>query len=252
LEEHAMQQLALYDIPPLYDLVVRQGPCEAFYRDLVRRTGGPVLDLACGTGRLTIPLAREGHLVVGLDASVEMLGAAEAKARAEEADVELVQADMRSFDLGRRFALVLVCCNSLAHLTTSEDLRACFRCIRNHLAPDGLLAFDIVNPNLRALVQPHCKSVRLDVGPNPSSGIAVEEVGTYDPIRQIHIAHWRVCEPSFFAQDLAPFSLRLIFPQELPLLLEVAGLELTARYGDFERNPLTAESLNQICLARAL
>ncbi len=65
--------VSLYDVPPLYDLVIRPGPCETYYRELARRVGGPVLELACGTGRLTIPIAADGHEVVGLDASPAML-----------------------------------------------------------------------------------------------------------------------------------------------------------------------------------
>src|SRR5690349_8398997 len=74
-EDPAMHSVALYDVPGLYDRVVRTGPCESFYGDLARQTGGPILELACGTGRLTIPLARDGHEVVGLDASRTMLRA---------------------------------------------------------------------------------------------------------------------------------------------------------------------------------
>jgi 2-polyprenyl-3-methyl-5-hydroxy-6-metoxy-1,4-benzoquinol methylase len=77
----------LYDLPELYDAIVRPGPCEAFYCELARRIGGPVLELACGTGRLTLPLAREGHEVVGLDASPRML--AVARRRAQEAGLAL-------------------------------------------------------------------------------------------------------------------------------------------------------------------
>jgi SAM-dependent methyltransferase len=80
-----MPTVALYDEPALYDLVVTPGPCEAFYRELARRTDGPVLELACGTGRLTVPLARDGQEVVGLDASPAMLRAARAKAEAGRA-----------------------------------------------------------------------------------------------------------------------------------------------------------------------
>jgi len=114
----------------LYDRVVRRGPCEAFYKDLARQTGGPILELACGTGRLTLPLARDGHEVVGLDASPAMLRAARAKAEAEEVEITFVQGDMRSFHLGRRFLLVILCCNSLAHLTTNETVRASLACVR--------------------------------------------------------------------------------------------------------------------------
>lgn len=252
---------SLYDLATLYDRVVRPGPCEAFYRDLARRAGGgtrpaPVLELACGTGRLTVPLARDGHEVVGLDASPAMLEAARAKAAAGDLRVTLVRGDMRSFVLRRSFALVVVSSNSLAHLTTSEDLRACLRRVRGHLAPGGLFAFDIVNPDVAALARSRAEGVRLDLGPNPSSAVEVEEVASYDPVRQVRTARWRVREPvpitgaSGVAREMAPLRLRLIFPQELPLLLEAEGLELVARHGDFAGNPLTGESLNQVCLAR--
>src|SRR3954469_20597150 len=95
-----MTRLMLYNDPVLYDRVVRPGPCEALYRDLARQTGGPILELACGTGRLTIPLARDGHEVVGLDASRAMLRTTQAKAEAEDLGVTVVQGDMRAFDLG--------------------------------------------------------------------------------------------------------------------------------------------------------
>jgi len=93
--------------------------------------------------------------------------------------------------------------------------------------------------------------VRLDGGPNPSSAIAVEEVASYDPVQQVRIAYWRVLEPDDVVCEVAPLSLRMFFPQEVPLLLEAAGLELAARYGDFAGNPLTGDGLNQICIARA-
>lgn len=246
-----MTHATLYDDPKLYDLVVQPGPCEAFYRDLARRTGGPILELACGTGRLTLPLAADGHDVVGVDASRAMLSTAAAKARAENLDVQLIHGDIRVVEIGRRFALVIVSCNSLAHLTSSEDLVAGLVNIERQLAPGGLLAFDIINPNINVLARGEAETVRLDVGPNPSAAVAIEEVAAYDPIQQIRISAWRVHDPVVGDREIAPLRLRLIFPQELPLLLKTAGLELAARYGDFAGNPLTAASLNQICLARA-
>ena len=77
-----MPALALYEVPKLYDLAFGPGPCEPFYREEARRAAGPVLELACGTGRLTIPIARDGHEIVGLDASPTMLEAARSKAKA--------------------------------------------------------------------------------------------------------------------------------------------------------------------------
>ena len=246
-----MSRLTLYDDPVLYDRVVRPGPCEPFYRDLACRTGGPILELACGTGRLTIPLARDGYEIVGLDASPTMLRAIQAKADLENLQLTTLREDMRRFDLGRRFPLVILCCNSLAHLTTNQDAKVALACVLRHLAPGGLFAFDIVNPDLRALARSQAESVRLDLGPNPSSAIAVEEIASYDPVQQVRRAFWRVMDADGTARDMAALNLRMFFPQELPVLLEAAGLELVARYGDFAGNPLSADSLNQICIARA-
>lgn len=101
-------------------------------------TGGPVLELGCGTGRLTRPMAAIGYEVVGLDNDAEMLGWS-------AAGVELVEADMRAFDLGRTFPLVVVPYNSLQLLTTVAEQRACVAAIVRHLRPDGLLALEVTD-----------------------------------------------------------------------------------------------------------
>jgi SAM-dependent methyltransferase len=246
-----MEQSLLYDHPSLYDQIVRPGPCEAFYRKLTREAAGDILELGCGTGRLTFSLAAEGHAIVGVDNSSAMLDMAAAKAASENVDLRLVHGDIRTFELSERFSLIIVSCNSLAHLTSLDDLEAGLANIRRHLAPSGLFAFDIVNPRLEVLARPETEAVRLDVGPNPSSGIAVEEVASYDSIQQIRSSRWRIADDASGERELAPLHLRLIFPQELPVLLKAAGLELRARYGDFAGQPLTEASLNQVCVAGA-
>jgi SAM-dependent methyltransferase len=241
---------SLYDQAELYDAIVEPGPCEAFYRAEALRGGGPVLELACGTGRLTLPVAEDGHEVVGLDASRPMLAAAVRKARGRGLSVRFVVGDLRSFDLGRRFATVIISCNSLAHLTQTEELRSCLAAVRRHLLPGGLLAFDVVRPDLGLLGRPDGDARRLDFGPNPSSAVEVEEIACYDPIAQVRVSYWSVRHANAKLRTMAPLVLRQFFPQELPLLLETGGFEMVARYGDFARNPLGPESLNQICLAR--
>lgn len=243
---------SLYDLAELYDAIVQPGPCEAFYREEARRWGGPVLELACGTGRLTLPLAQDGHEVVGLDTSGAMLEAARGKAARAGLTAEFVLGDMRDFDLWRRFGLVVISCNSLAHLTDRGDLRACFGAVWRHLAPGGALAFDVVLPDPRILAQPEGVARRLDLGPNPASAIQAEEWAQYDAIRQVRVSHWSIRGADGEERAMAPLVLRQFFPQELPLLLEAEGLGLVERHGDFARNPMEAWSLNQVCVARVL
>jgi SAM-dependent methyltransferase len=239
---------SLYDFAELYDAIVPPGPCEGFYLAEARRARGPVLELACGTGRLTLPLARDGHDVTGLDASPRMLAAAAAKAQAAGLSPRLTLGDMRGFDLRRRFGLVVIACNSLAHLTETEEALACLRAARRHLLPGGTLAFDVVMPG-PALLAAEGGWRRLDHGPNPASAIEAEEKASYDPVTQLRTARWRIRPPGQGPVEAA-FALRLFFPRELPALLRLAGFEPVALHGDFARQALSPWSLSQVCLAR--
>ncbi len=244
------ERTSLYDAAELYDAIVQPSPRGAIYGEEASRWGGPVLELACGTGRLTLPIARGGHEVVGLDASRPVLAAAVRKAAQTRTPAEFVLGDMRGFDLGRLFGLVIVSCNSPAHLTGTEDLRACFAAVRRHLSRGGALAFDVVLPDPRLLAQPDEVARRLDLGPSPASATGAEEQAVYDPVEQVRVSRWRIRGADGRGRIMAPLALRQFFPRELPLLLEAKGLELVERYGNFTRNPLRPWSLNQICMAR--
>ena len=124
-----------------------------FYRAEADRQGGSVLELGCGTGHKLIPIASDGHPCVGLELSPDMLAEARRKAEARGVELEWVQGDMREFDLGRTFDLVIIAANSLLHLHEVRDLVDCFRSVRRHLAPGGRLVFDVFNPSVRMLAQ---------------------------------------------------------------------------------------------------
>jgi SAM-dependent methyltransferase len=244
-----MQALALYRNPVLYDALVQRGPCETFYGALASEARGPVLELACGTGRLSNALAAKGIDVTGLDLSAAMLRRAKLKARRLAVAPSFVRGDMRSFTVGRRFELILLTCSSLSHMTSHADVLAVLRRIRRHLAPGGLFAFDVANPQLRELAG------LADRGPRWISAApgyaAQEELIDYDPVSQIQRVGWTVCGGMDGPVSIAPLALRNFFAQELELLLDSAGLALVARYGDFERAPFSAESPHQVCLAQS-
>lgn len=113
-----------------------------WYRGYAERTGGPVLGLACGTGRLLCRLAEAGFEVVGIDITERMLDLA--RGFAAELDevarkrITLIRGDMAEFDLGRQFGLITVADNSFRELATREQHLACLRCVRRHLRDDGI------------------------------------------------------------------------------------------------------------------
>ena len=105
-----------------------------------------VLDLACGTGSMTIPLAERGYDMIGVDGSADMLSEAYARAMGRER-LLFLQQDMRSFELYGTVGAVTCCLDSLNYLLTSEDLNACLGLVHNYLDPDGVFLFDVNTPH---------------------------------------------------------------------------------------------------------
>lgn len=118
-----------------------------YYRQWAERQGGPVLELACGTGRISLPLARDGVSVVGLDRSLDMLGVFKEKLAREpepvQSRVELIHGDMTDFSLGRKFPLIIVPLYSFTHLTESRARENFFARAWRHLQPGGVLVMEL-------------------------------------------------------------------------------------------------------------
>ncbi|WP_324670146.1 class I SAM-dependent methyltransferase [Geochorda subterranea] len=227
-----------------------------YFRHQVRRWGGPVLELACGTGRIAIPLARDGHRVVGLDLSESMLDGARRKAAQAGVDVTWVRADMREFDLpGQRFRTILLGFNSICLLLTWRDLERMLRCVRRHLADGGRFLIDVFNPDFRFLMRDPAARFAWGRYPDPDGAGEVElaESNRYDDAAQInHITlHYRLPDGSELAERL---DMRMYFPQELDALLHYNGFRIEAKYGDYSRAPFGpgAERQLLVCAADSL
>jgi len=242
----------LYDHPALYDALLPAGAHIPYYVDLARRHADSVLELACGTGQLTVPIANAGPAVTGLDNSAAMLNAAKERAPKANVSVEYVLGDMRNFDLGRRFSLVFIARNSLLHLCSTDDILAALAAIRRHLAPNAIFAFDIFNPDVRILARP--KGQRFPVMQVESKAfgtLSVEGVNDYDPGSQVDHGYWYVSAPGKPDSWELPIVVRSIFPQELPLLLAAGGFRLKSRFGDLSLTPFGSASRLQVCLCEA-
>ncbi len=223
-----------------------------FYVDLARQQAGAVLELACGTGLITTPVAMLGLSTVGLDQSRAMLDVATRRTSDAGASVAFVQGDMRDFALGREFKLIFVARNSLLHLLSTTDLLAALTAVRRHLTPDGVFAFDIFNPSVTLLARPRGQRVPvMEVAATTFGPLSVEATTDYDPATQVNHGTWYISTPEKPDAWIVPLVLRSIFPQELPLLISAAGLELVNRFGDLGGEPFGPESRSQVCLCRA-
>jgi len=251
-----MPERSFYDDPALYDRVSAPPAASVdFYVDLAREARGDVLELACGTGRVTIPialaLADTARTVAGLDLAPAMLEAARTKSAAAGVTPDLISGDMRHFALGRRFGMIFVAFNSLLHLTTNEALAECFTCVREHLAPGGIFAFDVFNPSVAMLARSPSERTTVARVPDDALGeIHVEATMDYDAATQVNRSAFHFSAPGRPDYLTVPIHLRSLFPLELALLLTANGLRLEARYGDFGREPFGSGSARQVCICR--
>lgn len=218
-----------------------------FYVEEALRSGSPVLELACGTGRLAIPMAEAGLDIVGVDLSESML----ARARHKSDRVEWIQADCKGLDLDRKFGLVLLAFNSLLLFHTRADFEAVCATVTRHLAPCGLFLLDIFNPNLGMLHRgSQERSIAFEFqGPRGGGMVTVEECKRYDPQTQINHVHWTFVQAGLtLAEEHLP--MRCYYPQEIDALLHYNGFQILHKYGDFSRKPFEGSDGAQIFVCR--
>jgi SAM-dependent methyltransferase len=230
-----------------YDLREHGGPGSpvdgdvAFYRRQAKRARGPILELACGTGRVSFPLADAGLDVTGLDASPAMLQVARRKlSAAPGARLRFVRGDMRRFSLPRRFALAIVPFRAFQHLLTVKDQRACLECIRRHLRHGGRLIVDVFDPRLEYCVPdaPSAPTTRSAVhDPATGADVAITVIArTNDPVSQTFTETWRwtiTREGTVVRQVDDVLRLRWTYRHEMRHLFELAGYRVVAEYSDF-------------------
>jgi SAM-dependent methyltransferase len=238
-------------VAEFYDHVVpyRNRPDVAFFVDEAARSGGPVLELGCGTGRVLIPTARAGVDIVGLDGSPAMLNRCRKILAAEPPAVQkhvvsLIEGDMRRFQLGRRFPLVTIPFRPFLHLLTVDDQLACLTAVRDHLEENGRLILDIFNPSFETWAN--------DTFPQD---LAAELPFTLADGRVV-VRHVRMVEKNPFTQVMEAeliydvsaaggdrrqvvhrFGIRSIFRYEAEHLLVRCGFEVEHVYADYDRSP---------------
>lgn len=218
-----------------------------YYEKVARETEGMILELACGTGRLTFPMVAAGARVVGIDNAKGMLSRAHARREdlppSQRLSVEFLQGDMRTFRSDRRFEAVVLGFNTLMHMLEDDDLLATLHTARAHLGEEGLFHLDLHTP-LPEITRPRDPDGRYDpeemIDPRDGKRYIVTENNTYDPRRQINQMRFYYQQVDADGRDVGPercavVELRVLFPRELDLFLRLAGFEVVGDWDDFER-----------------
>lgn len=250
------QQIAAY-----YDLLHSHLVDDiAFLVELAEETGGPILELGCGTGRLLLPLARLGYRVVGVDTSNEMLAIAQEKSALESAAIQervkLMLGDLGETVLDTRFCLAVIPYNTAMHLSPAA-LTAGLRNVRRQLKPGGVLFIDVDNPtNVHDSEQDGVLLLERTVT-NEAEGeivmLSVSSVG--DGTRQTRDVVWIVdvsaAEGGLVKRLVARSTLHYTFAHQYVEHLEAAGFKLQGMYGDYDRRPYEADDSERLLLLAA-
>jgi SAM-dependent methyltransferase len=233
-----------------YDYVVpyQTRPDVAFFVEAAQASGGPVLEVGCGTGRVLIPTARAGIPIYGIDLSPYMLDVCERRLEQEPIEVQnlvqLDQADMRDFDLGQIFKLITIPFRPFQHLIEIEDQIACLRCIHRHLADDGHFILDVFDPSLPVLAR---ELTGEEQGGEPEfampDGRRVQRrsrVVKRDVSKQyqdVELIYYVTHPDGRTERSVHAFPMRYLFRYEVEHLLARCGFEVEALYADYDKSP---------------
>lgn len=250
-------------IAELYDHSMRDWPGEIrFYQDLISEIKGvdkSVLEIACGTGRVALQLAKPDVKLVGFDICKDLLDIAHRKSIGI-ANIELICADMRSFQLNRQFPLIISPGHSFQVMITIEDQLCSLKAIARHLTTDGKLVIHVNHDSLEWLAQKFHEGK----DPNPSKSMIIHpKTGNtinrsvywrYKPAEQTAFATNYWVESDETGSDIdewssGPNAFHVFFPFEMNLLFKAAGYKVIQIYGDFHKNPLVDNSPEMIWIA---
>jgi len=236
-----------------------------FYRELAASTHGLVLELGCGTGRVALALAREGHDVVALDNSQPMLKQLQANLALESEGVRnrvrFTEGSMVDFDLSECFGLILAPFRAFQHLLTPNEQRQCLMTVANHLEPGGTYVHNVFNPNLEYIVKamqlaPAWQQVSEHTLPEGNGVVRRYVQLSPRPDQQQHEISWRYEEYDHQGvlqqTSVDSMTLRWQYRWEAEYLLELSGLEINEAYGGYDKKPLdeNASELIYLCHRR--
>jgi len=242
----------------IYDAVHTFTEDTSFWVGEAQASGGPVLELGCGTGRVAVPIAQAGVPVVGLDSSAGMLRAARAKARRLGLDASVlrfVRSDIRDFSLAQRFPLVIIPFRSFQLLLSVADQYQALASIRNHLEPSGRLIFSLFVPDPELLARDPSTPLYDHEVTDPATGhrLLVWHQNRYDTFNQVVAARTIIEEVDENGQVVRKtyqdYQLRYLYRFEAQHLLSACGYRVLDIDGSFRREPLDESSTEMIWVA---
>ena len=209
-----------------------------------------ILELCCGSGRLTIPLAKQGIKITGVDNSKSMLDYAKFKAKNENLDISFIEADIRFFDTPNKYDLIFIPFNSVHHLYDNTDIFSTFKVVTKHLKDDGIFIFDCYNPNIQYITEAEKgKNTIAEYQTIDGRKIRIEQTMKYESSSQVNRIQWHYFINDTF-HSIQSLDMRLYFPKELETYLQLSGFDIIHKYGCFDEKTFENDSEKQIIVCK--
>jgi len=256
-------RIKVTDRPDLYDWLYEEYTGDIpMYRSLAE-SHAEVLECGIGTGRVAIPLANSGRIVFGIDNSPAMLQRLEGKLKEQPPairdSIHWYRADMRDFDLGRKFSFIYAPFSTFNYLLTIEDQKASLAAIRRHITAQGTLVLEILSFSLYPKWldnEPVMRLVKEKTDPKTGKTVAMWKFGKFDSATQIvtEERHFRFYDATgkFEREETVFWENRFFFLGEMRLLLEASGFKTVAVYGDYSFGPYRHTSKFAVVVAKPI
>jgi ubiquinone/menaquinone biosynthesis C-methylase UbiE len=250
-----VENMEKYKNPELYDLEY-----DGYIKDLplllewAQKKGGPIVDLACGTGRVTIPIAEKDIEMIGIDLNKGMLERAEQKSLEKELQITWSLQDCSNFTLDIMSPFIYMTGNSFQHFLTNESQDDLLRSIHRHLCKDGIFIFGTRFPQNTELITTRTTEETYNDKLNRKVTEYYEKV--YDPITQIlHSTSIRKLysqDKKIDTKEKDNISMRFVYPKEMDRLLEQNGYRIVNKYGSWTKETLNSDSLEMIYVCQKI
>ena len=239
-------QIDLYSDPQLYDAahLWKTNDIE-FITNCALEQGGTILEMASGTGRLSIPLINKGLNYTGVELSKLFVDHTKRKLKLLNANHNIIQGDMKNIILDKKYKFIFIAFNSICHLLTNKELLKFFNCVYTHLMDGGLFLIDTFVPNPIFLYRAGIKTYVMEFELPNGEQCVLKEINQYDPDTQINHIKW------FFESSTTDeflFDMHMIYPDTMDRLLTESGFIIQNKFGDYDKSAFSSESHLQIYL----
>ena len=240
----------IYDANVYDGLNTNLADFEFYKRWLPKNKDAKILELCCGTGRLTLPIAKEGYKITGVDFTATMLVQAKEKAAEAGLQIEFIEADIRTLDLPEKYDFIFITFNSIHHLYTNEDVFKALNEVKKHLKKGGLFLLDCFNPNIHYLVESEKKRQEIaKYTTKDGREVQIKQEMNYEHKTQINRINWYYYINGTF-DSVQNLDMRLFFPQELDSYLQGKGFTILHKFGNFVEEAFSNNSEKQVFVYR--